>query len=203
MIETKNDIKIIKNPENNTPKSLNLENIKKNSSFTKEATIAIKKSYSNHIDCITREDSKSKFSFIQKNRNKTVLHRKSKTYKINKKEKSRNKLSKLLKNERLKIPTGKRTSIANNNIKLNLNNIESIINDLNKQKCKLSERVDTYWNKINKENKKNVHIRYLDNFPTKKLIEIVPIQSFKAFNMIETVPEEEFITLCSKCCQVF
>ena len=42
MIETKNDIKIIKNQENNTPKSLNLENIKKNSSFSKEATIAIK-----------------------------------------------------------------------------------------------------------------------------------------------------------------
>ena len=38
-------------------------------------------------------------------------------------EKSINKLSKLLKNERLKIPIEKRTSIANNNIKLNLNNI--------------------------------------------------------------------------------
>ncbi len=199
MLETKNNIKTIKTPQNSNPRIQILENIKNSNSFTKYALITMKKLNSNHIDGTTGEDSKS--SLNPKNKSKKRIHKKSESYKAKKKDKQ--KISKLLKNERLKIPSGKRMSIANNNIKLNLNNIEKMIKNLNKKKTKSFERKDNYGNVINKENKKNVHIKFLDNIPKQKLINIVPIESFKEYNMIEKIPEEEFITLCSKCCQIF
>ena len=92
-------------------------------------------------------------------------------------------------------------SIANNCLKSNLK-IENIINALPKKSSSF-DRLDTYGNKINKANKKNVHIRFRDTFPSKELIEIIPIESFKQFNIIETIPDEEFITFCGKCCKIF
>ena len=88
-------------------------------------------------------------------------------------------------------------SLANNNTKLNLNNIEKII------KSRSKERKDTYGNIINKDNKKNFHIRFLDNLPSNKLIEIIPIESFKEFNIVEDIPNREIILNCSNCCKIF
>ena len=107
----------------------------------------------------------------------------------------------MLKNEKLKIPTGKRMSTANK--KININNIEKIINSLSKNK-NLCERLEKFGNKINKENKKNVHITFLDNIPYRnnKLIEIIPIESFKKLNMREKITKEDFISHCSNCCQI-
>ena len=189
MIKNENNINIIKRSQGR--ESPFLENIKKNNSFTKESQLFIKKINSNHnLDGTTGEESK--ISFGQK-------------LKINQKRKKnkskRDKISKLLKNERLKIPKGKRMSIANNCLKSNLN-FEKIINALPKKSSSF-DRLDTYGNKINKENKKNVHIRFLDTFPSKKLIEIIPIESFKEFNIIETLPDEELISFCSKCCKIY
>ena len=94
-------------------------------------------------------------------------------------------------------------SIANNSLKFNLNNIEKMIKELPKQKSKSLERVDSFGNRINKENKKKVHIMFLDKKPTKKLIEIIPIESFKQFNLMEKNPDDENIQKNFKCCQIF
>lgn len=205
MIKNENNIKIIKRSQNSIPES-NISDIKKNASFSKENHITlnnnnsnIKKSCSNHLlEGTTGDDSKSKSSLCHKSKKlKKKLTKKSKSMKNKKRDKE--KIAKLLKNERLKIPTGKRMSIANNKIKINLNNIEKIIKSLPKNNI----RLDTYGNQINKENKKNVHIRFLDNIPSNELIEIIPIQSFKQLNIIEKIPDEQLISICSKCCQIF
>ena len=109
----------------------------------------------------------------------------------------------MLKNEKLKIPTGKRMSTGNKKINININNIEKIINSLPKNK-NLYERLDKFGNKISKENKKNVHITFLDKIPygNNKLIEIIPIESFKKLNMIEKITKENYISYCSNCCQM-
>ena len=129
-----------------------------------------------------------------KNKNQIKKRKKKKKTKKRKREK----LSKLLKNEMSKIPIGKRRmSIANNCLKSNLN-IENIINSLPKKSSSF-DRLDSYGNKINKANKKKVHIKFKDAFPSKKFIEIIPIESFKQFNIIETIPDEEFISFGGKC----
>ena len=92
-------------------------------------------------------------------------------------------------------------SIFNNCLNSNLK-IENIANTLPKKSSSF-DRLDSYGNKINKANKKNVHIRFKDAFPSKQLIEIIPIESFKQFNIIETMPNEEFISFCGKCCKIF
>ena len=139
-----------------------------------------------------------------KNKNKKSkkrTERKSESYKNKKKDKKKS--VKMLKNERLKIPTGKRMSNNQDRVKLNLNNIDAIIKSSLPEKNTNNTRLDSYGNKINKENKKNVHIRFLDNIPSNKLIEIIPIESFKQLNIIEKIPKKELISLCSKCCQIF
>ena len=152
---------------------------------------------SNHIvEGTTGDDTKSKNSSSKKNNSKKKLDKKYDPNKIKKK----NKISKFLKKEILKIPTGKRMSINNNASKFNLNNIDKILL-IPKQKSKT--RVDKNGNKISKENKKNVHITFLDTLPSCKLIEIIPIQSYKKFNFIENMPDEQIISFCSKCCQIF
>ena len=119
------------------------------------------------------------------------------------KKKGKEKINKLLKNkERLKIPFRKRMSIGNDNTKLSLKNIENIdniIKSLPNQEIKV--RLDTYGNEINKKNKKKVHITFLDTIPTKKLIEIIPIQSYKKYNIIEKIPEQDLYY--NKCCIIF
>ena len=200
-----NDIKIYKyirnsNPNNNSNSQF-LNNIKNNSSFLKESNIIINKDYSIK-DGTSREESKSKISSNQKTKSLKRKKTKKKNNSIKSKKKDKEKTLKLLKNEKIKIPIGKKVSITNNK-KLNINNIEEIINSLPK-KNNILERLDTNGNVINKENKKNFHITFLDDIPTNKnkLIEIIPIQSFKKLNIIEKIPNEKFISYYTNCCQI-
>ena len=201
--EKENDVKTIKNTLSSNPEPI-VEEIKKNTSISKQDQLILenketnmKTISSNHIvEGTTGDDTKSKNSSSKKNNSKKKLDKKYDQYKTKKK----NKISKFLKKERLKIPTGKRLSIANNTSKFNLNNIDKILL-IPKQKSKT--RVDKNGNKISKENKKNVHITFLDTLPSCKLIEIIPIQSYKKFNFIENMPDEQIISFCSKCCQIY
>ena len=201
--ENENDIKTIKNTLSSNPEPI-VEEIKKRTSISKQDQLALenketnmKTISSNHIvEGTTGDDTKSKNSSSKKNNSKKRLDKKGDPNKTKKK----NKISKFLKKERLKIPTGKRMSITNNTSKFNLNNIDKILL-IPKQKSKT--RVDKNGNKISKENKKNVHITFLDTLPSCKLIEIIPIQSYKKYNFIENMPDEQIISFCSKCCQIF
>lgn len=201
MLEKKDDIRIVKRLQNSCNSEIRvLEKINNNNSFSKEIN-TIKKTYSNHIlDGTTGEESKSKGSILQKKKGKKKIKKKSESLKNKKKDKE--KISKLLKNERLKIPKGKRMSIANDTLKFNLNNIEKIIKSLPKTNSSF-ERRDSYGNIINKENKKHFHIRFQDNIPSNKLIEIIPIESFKQYNTVENMPDEEILSCFHKCCLVF
>ena len=201
--ENENDIKTIKNTLSSNPEPI-VEEIKKNTSISKQDQLALenketnmKTISSNHIvEGTTGDDTKSKNSSSKKNNSKKRLDKKGDPNKTKKK----NKISKFLKKERLKIPTGKRMSIANNTTKFNLNNIDKILL-IPKQNSKT--RVDKNGNKISKENKKNFHITFLDTLPSCKLIEIIPIQSYKKYNFIENMPDEQIISFCSKCCQIY
>ena len=200
--ENKNekDIKIFNNARKSNPDSQFLGNIKSNDSFLKESHIMIKKEYSIKDDK-SRDENRSKSSSGKK-----IIHEKKfkkKSLSIKNKKREREKILKMLKNEKLKIPTGKRMSAGNKKINININNIEKKINSLPKNK-NLYERLDKFGNKISKENKKNVHITFLDNIPygNNKLIEIIPIESFKKLNMIEKFTKENYISYCSNCCQM-
>ena len=201
--ENENDVKNIKNTLSSNPEPI-VEEIKKNTSISKQEQLTLenketnmKTISSNHIvEGTTGDDTKSKNSSSKKNNSKKKADKKCELNKFKKK----NKISKFLKKERLKIPTGKRMSIANNTTKFNLNNIDKILL-IPKQNSKT--RVDKNGNKISKENKKNFHITFLDTLPSCKLIEIIPIQSYKKYNFIENMPDEQIISFCSKCCQIY
>lgn len=215
MIKNENKPRIITIKK--SPKSISeshfLLDIKKSTSFLKETNITSenkdsniqKNNSSNQIkEGETGEQIKSKSSFFKKNKKN---EKKSDLLKINKK-KGKEKVTKLIKNkERLKIPFRKRMSISNdNNTKLNLKKIDSlenldniILKSLPSQQDKV--RLDNYGNEINKKNKKKVHIRFLDTIPTKKLIEIIPIQSIKQYNIIEKIPSQQLYY--NKCCLIF
>jgi hypothetical protein len=147
----------------------------------------------------TGEEIKSKSSFFKKNKKNKKNDKKSDFFKVNKK-KGKEKITKLLKNkERLKIPFRKRMSIGNDNTKLslkNIDNIDNIMKSLPNQQIKV--RLDTCGNEINRKNKKKVHITFLDTIPTKKLTEIIPIQSYKQYNIIEKIPDQDLYY--NKCC---
>ena len=201
--EIENDVKIIKNTLRSNPEPI-VEEIKKSTSISKQNQLALENKDTNMktisskhlVEGTTGDDTKRKNSSGKKNNNKKKLEKKIESIKFKKKSK----ISKFLKKERLKIPTGKRMSIANNSTKFNLNNIDQILL-LPTQKSKT--RLDKKGNKISKENKKNVHITFLDTLPSCKLIEIIPIQSYKKYNFIENMPDEQIISFCSKCCQIF
>ena len=201
--ENENDVKNIKNTLSSNPEPI-VEEIKKNTSISKQEQLTLENKETNMktissnqiVEGTTGDDTKSKNSLGKKNNSKKRLEKKGDPNKTKKK----NKISKFLKKERLKIPTGKRMSIANNTTKFNLNNIDKILL-IPKQNSKT--RVDKNGNKISKENKKNFHITFLDTLPSCKLIEIIPIQSYKKYNFIENMPDEQIISFCSKCCQIY
>jgi len=198
MIDNENDLKLIKKSQNSFPGSQNIDCIKNNNS---DINNSLKKSNSNHLIISYGEEIRSKSSSVQKNKNKKKSAKKSESFKNKKREKE--KLSKFLKKERLKIPTGKRMSQANDVLKFNINNIDKIFKSIEKKNAPF-ERKDSYGNKINKENKKNVHIRFADKLPTnrKKLIEVIPIESFKEYNLMEKIPNEGAFSF-NKCCIIF
>ena len=117
------------------------------------------------------------------------------------KKKSREKILKILKhNEKLKIPTGKRRSIAGNSIKLNINNM---LKSLTPPK-EIKIRTDKNGIEINKLNKKKVHITFRDDIsPNYKITDTINIESYKKFNVFETLSTENNLSNLNKCCNIF
>ena len=200
----KNEIKQLKNSPNinNVSNAVKENKIKKNTE-KKLLYITINKNInknnsSNLIYDSIGEDTKSKNSKFSKNKKKE---------KGNKKKKNKDKLFKLLKsNEKLKIPTGKRRScVTGAGLKLNLNNDNNnILKTLTPPKKKKFIRTDKNGVEINKDNKKKVHITFLDEIsPDHKITEVINIQSFKQYNVIEEIPGEDILPKTSKCCSIF
>ena len=117
------------------------------------------------------------------------------------KKKSREKILKILKhNEKLKIPTGKRRSIAGNSIKLNINNM---LKSLTPPK-EIKIRTDKNGIEINKLNKKKVHITFRDDIsPNNKITDTINIESYKKYNVFETLSTENNLSNLNKCCNIF
>lgn len=201
----KNEKKQLKNSHsiNIVSNSLNDLNTKNNSS-QKGSNITINKNMSksislNQINDLTGEEVKSKNSKSSKNK------KKEKVDSFKSKKRNKEKIIKLLKNnEKLKIPTGKRRSCAEGNgLKLNLNNINNILESLTPPKIQ-NIRTDKNGVEINKDNKKKVHITFLDEIsPNNKFTDTINIQSFKQLNFIEQLPEENNIPKFTKCCDIF
>ena len=98
MLENKDEIKIVKSLQNSSNPEAKIKN---NNSFTKDIKIT-KYSYSNHIvDGTNGEDSRSKNSILYKRKSKKKMQKKNDSFKNKKKNKE--KISKLLKNDRLKF----------------------------------------------------------------------------------------------------
>ena len=117
------------------------------------------------------------------------------------KKKSREKILKILKhNEKLKIPTGKRRSIAGNSLKLNINNM---LKSLTPPK-EIKIRTDKNGIEINKLNKKKVHITFRDDIsPNNKITDTINIESYKKYNVFETLSTENNLSNLNKCCNIF
>jgi len=117
------------------------------------------------------------------------------------KKKSREKIIKILKhNEKLKIPTGKRRSIAGNSLKLNINNM---LKSLTPPK-EIKIRTDKNGIEINKLNKKKVHITFRDDIsPNNKITDTINIESYKKYNVFETLSTENNLSNLNKCCNIF
>ena len=56
---------------------------------------------------------------------------------------------------------------------------------------KVKVRTDKNGIEINKNNKKKVHITFLDDIPPNKITDTINIQSFKQYNIIEKMPGED------------
>ena len=173
----------------------------KNTPSQKESHISSNKNISKNKSVSTNQ------IYTFREETKSNIHNSKKKDKHNsckKKKKSKDKISKLLKNnEKLKIPTGKRRSIAVNNLKLNLNNFNNILQSLTPPKESYL-RTDKNGIEINKNNKKKVHITFLDDIsPNNKFTETVNIQSFKQFNIVENESGQQNLSKCSQCCNVF
>jgi hypothetical protein len=182
------------------------ETIKKNSSYPKDSQLKLNKnnhknkSISSNQIYSFGEESKSSF-----NNNKSKKKTKGKNIQRAKKR-SKDRIVNLLKNnEKLKIPTGKRRSIAANNTKLKLNNINDVLKSLTPPK-EIIIRTDKNGIAINKNNRKKVHITFLDDIsPYNKITETVNIQSYKKYNVIEQLSNNQNNdkSNCSDCCIAF
>ena len=202
-----NSIKSSNNTCSNTSNVIGAKNI----SYQKESNISLNKNNnefknisvsSNQILHTIRDEIKSKSSV-----NIKIKKKDKEKINLNKKKKKKDKMANLLKNnEKLKIPTGKRRrsiAVNSNNIKLNLNNLNNILKSLTPPK-EINRRTDKNGIEINKDNKKKVHITFLDDIsPNNKITETVNIQSFKKFNLVEKNQSEQKISNCSNCCNIF
>jgi hypothetical protein len=196
----------------NEPKNLKIKNRyinseivkvkeKKNSSYQKDRHILLnvpktnaKSASSNHISLSMEEDTKSKSSCLiprikQKQKDKNVSTKKKKKSKISK-----------LKNEKLKIPTGKRRSISGQTSNLIINSFKNELKSFTPPKITKPQNIrrDKYGTEINKINKKKVHITFIDYISPNGITETIHIQSFKHLNKIEVFPNEQRDS--SKCC---
>ena len=197
-----------------TPKNIN--SIKTNLSINKNNDNSKNKSAStNHILNTIEDDIKVKDSFIIKTKKNKVPKIKKKKKNNDKKNKDKNKLINFLKNsEKTKIPKDKRRSISGNSKMLNnfnnLLDLNSLTPPRTPQKSQTKElnirnvRRDKNGIEINKDNKKKVHITFLDDIsPNNKITDTVNIQSFKQYNIVEKIPMEKNISNISKCCYIF
>jgi hypothetical protein len=178
-------------------KESNISNKKTNNSKNKSES-------SNQLNSVG-EEIKSKSSVNVNAKAMKKEKEKERNNRNKKKKRDGDKIIKLLKkNEKLKIPTGKRRSIAVNCIKLNLNNINNITKSLTPPKASLNIRTDKNGIEINKSNKKRFHITFLDDIsPDNKITDTVNIQSFKKFNLVEKNQFDNTISNYSKCCNIF
>ena len=190
--------------ESNLSSSKNNNNIQQNKSVS-----------SNHILNSIGDETKDKstINIKIKKKEKKSEEKKKKRQKSKEKEekdkndmdknkkKSREKILKILKhNEKLKIPTGKRRSIAGNSIKLNINNM---LKSLTPPK-EIKIRTDKNGIEINKLNKKKVHITFRDDIsPNYKITDTINIESYKKFNVFETLSTENNLSNLNKCCNIF
>ena len=84
------------------------------------------------------------------------ITKKTKKFVHNKKKRKSKDIFRLLKNkEKIKIPTGKRMSNANNSSKLNLNNIDKILESYKPKEKEIKIRKDKNGIEINKNNNYN------------------------------------------------
>ena len=198
---SKNEAKFLKINNSNNSEILKIKE-KKNSSYQKDRHIFLnipkpnaKSSSSNHISYSLEEDTKSKSSCL-------IPKLKQKDKNASTKKKKKRKISKL-KNEKLKIPTGKRRSISGHTSNLNINNVKNEIKSFTPPKIPKPKNIrrDKYGTEINKINKKKVHITFIDYISPNRITEIIHIQSYKHLNKIETFPCEQRDS--SKCCIMF
>ena len=192
---SKNEIKVIK-----SSKSIN--------SFSKNLS---SKNFSNHLYMSSNKyASSSSNNLLETIGDISKCRTNSSNYKKNRKKKEKNEfykkrrsrdISKLLKyKERIKIPTGKRYSNANFKSNLNMNNINKIYKKEQEKKI----RRDKNGVEINKINKKQVHITFLDKIsPNNKITEIIHIQSYKKLYMLENMNKEGTKNKCNICCVIF
>ena len=137
------------------------------------------------------------------------ITKKAKKFVHNKKKRKSKDISKLLKNkEKIKIPIGKRMSNVNNSSKLNLNNINTILDSHKPQETQEKEikiRKDKNGIEINKNNKKKVHITFLDKIsPNNRISEIIVIQSYKKYNNLsDDNLKDTDKNNCGVCCSIF
>ncbi len=173
-----------------------------------------KSSSTNHILNSIGDETKSK-STINIKTKKNEVPKNKKRKKNGEKNKDKNKLIRMLKNNaKEKIPRAKRRSIGGNSNILNdfnnLLNLNSLTPPKTPQKSQTKElnianvRKDKNGIEINKDNKKKVHITFLDDIsPNNKITDTINIQSFKHYNIVEKLPCEKKTSNLSRCCNIF
>ena len=196
---SKNEIKIYKS--NKSIKSFNKNMSSKNVS-NQLMNLSNKYASSSSNNIVETIGDLSKCITNTSNFKTPVKYKKEKLGVSKKRRKSRD-ISKLLKNkEKIKIPTGKRMSNANNHTKLNLNNI-NILESYKPSTKELKIRRDKNGIEINKINKKKVHITFLDKIsPNNKITETIIIQSYKKYNFSDDNIKNENINNCGVCCTI-
>ena len=196
---SKNEIKIYKS--NKSIKSFNKNMSSKNVS-NQLMNLSNKYASSSSNNIVETIGDLSKCITNASNFKTPVKYKKEKLGVSKKRRKSRD-ISKLLKNkEKIKIPTGKRMSNANNHTKLNLNNI-NILESYKPSTKELKIRRDKNGIEINKINKKKVHITFLDKIsPNNKITETIIIQSYKKYNFSDDNIKNENNNNCGVCCTI-
>ena len=194
---SKNEIKIYKS--NKSIKSFNKNMSSKNVS-NQLMNLSNKYASSSSNNIVETIGDLSKCITNTSNFKTPVKYKKEKLGVSKKRRKSRD-ISKLLKNkEKIKIPTGKRMSNANNHTKMNLNNI-NILESYKPSTKELKIRRDKNGIEINKINKKKVHITFLDKIsPNNKITETIIIQSYKKYNFSDDNIKNENNNNCGVCC---
>ena len=135
------------------------------------------------------------------------ITKKAKKFVHNKKKRKSKDISKLLKNKEIvKIPIGKRMSNnVNISSKLNLNNINTNLDSDKPKEKEIKIRKDKNGIEINKNNKKKVHITFLDKIsPNNRISEIIVIQSYKKYNNLsDDNLKDTNKNNCGVCCSIF